>query len=341
MWMRKLRASLRDTWLLLREFFWPLVLFIAAMVGGGTLYYALSMRAGEPIANFAEAIYQVLSLTFLQSVGNFPSAWYLELFFFIMPVVGLIILSQGIAEFGSMFFNRQQRGKEWEMAVASTLQNHHVLVGLGHLGYRVVLHLYELGQDVVAVELNPSADLVANVKKLGIPVIQDDANRDSTLEAAGIQKARSIILCTQKDSLNLQVALKARRLNKNIQVLVRIFDEEFASALQEQFGFSALSATQMAAPVFASAAAGVEMTQPITVEGKSLSLAQLTISERSKLVGLSVEMVEQNFDVSVVLVRRNHQSDFHPSAHLEFHIGDAVAVLGGPSEIAVLAQENL
>jgi K+/H+ antiporter YhaU regulatory subunit KhtT len=83
------------------------------------------------------------------------------------------------------------------------------------------------------------------------------------------------------------------------------------------------------------------MTQPITVEGKSLSLAHITISKGSQLIGLTVENVEQNFDVSVVLIRRDHHSDFHPSAHLKFYKGDAVAILGGPSEIAVLAQENL
>jgi Trk K+ transport system NAD-binding subunit len=97
----------------------------------------------------------------------------------------------------------------------------------------------------------------------------------------------------------------------------------------------------MAAPVFASAAAGVEMTQPITVEGKPLSLAQMKLKPASKIVGLTIEMVEQKFDVSVVLLRRNHLSDFHPAAHILLQPTDALAVLGGPAEIAQMAQENL
>lgn len=337
---RQLRASLRDTWILLRQFKWALVSFSIAIGGGGFLYYVLATRAGEPTLNLPEAIYQVLGLTFLQPIEEFPRAWYLEIFYFAMPLIGIIILSQGIAEFGVMLFNRRQRGKEWEMAVASTFNDHHVLVGLGHLGYRVVTHLFDLGQDIVVIELNPSADLIANVKRMGIPVIQDDARREITLESAGIGKARTIILCTQNDSLNLQVALKARRLNPQIHVLVRIFDEEFARALQEQFGFTALSATQMAAPVFASIAAGVEMTRPISIEGKPFSLAQIKLSSHSQLEGLTIEEVEQRFDVSVVLLRRNKTSDYHPSAQVVLENGDALAVLGGPAEIARLAQRN-
>jgi len=339
--LRSLRASLRDTWLLLREFAWPLAVFLLAITGGGILYYYLSQLAGEPASNLLAAVYQMLALTFLQPMGDFPRAWYLEAFYFFMPLIGIMILSQGVAEFGSMFFNRQQRSKEWEMAVASTFQGHHILIGLGHLGYRVVSNLHELGQDVVVIELNPKADLVANVKKLGIPVIQDDAVRQSSLEAAGIQHARTIILCTQNDSMNLQVALKARHLNKDIRVVIRIFDNEFAQALQEQFGFIAFSATQMAAPIFAAAAAGVDMTQPILIAGQSLSLAKLTISSTSRLMGLTISEVEELCKVSVVLLNRDTVDDLHPNVHQNLEIGDILGILGDPAEITRLVQENL
>jgi Trk K+ transport system NAD-binding subunit len=339
--LRQIRASLRDTWLLLREFGWPLAIFIFAIVGGGISYFYLSHTAGEAIENIPKALYLVLSLTFMQPSGDFPRTWYLEVFYFLMPLIGVIIFSHGIAEFGAMFFNRHQRSREWEMAVSSTFSNHHVLVGLGHLGYRVACYLHDLGQDVVVVELNPAADLVENVKKMGIPVIQDDAKREPTLVGAGIARARTIILCTQNDSLNLQVALTARRLNKEIHVLLRIFDEEFARALNEQFGFTALSATQMAAPVFASTAAGIEITHPITIEGKPLSLAQLKLTATSKFAEMSIASVEQKFDISVVLLRRNHQLDFHPAGHILLQAEDSLAILGGPAEIAQMAQENL
>jgi voltage-gated potassium channel len=143
-------------------------------------------------------------------------------------------------------------------------------------------------QDIVFIETNPKADLIANVKVMGIPVIQDDASHETTLESAGVQRARAIILCTQNDSLNLKVALNAKHLNKDIQVVLRIFDDDFEHALQEQFGYTAFSATGMAAPAFAAAASGVDMTRPITVEDQSMSLAHLNIEPASLLISQTV-----------------------------------------------------
>jgi Trk K+ transport system NAD-binding subunit len=338
---RKIRASIRDTWLLLREFAGPLTAFIIAICGGGLLYYFLTSAAGEPVNNPLESIYYVLLLTFLQPAQEFPEQWYLEIFFFIMPVIGIIIVSHGVTDFGLMLFNRRARGKEWEMAVASTYSNHHVLVGLGHLGFRVARNLHDLEQDVVVIEANPSAEMVASIKRMGIPVIDDNASRESTLEIAGIKKARSIVLCTQNDSLNLQIALKARRINPKIRVVIRIFDNEFAQALNEQFGFTAFSATSMAAPSFAAAAAGVEMTNPISIDGETLSLAHLTIADGSRYTNLTVGEVEKYYNLSIVLLRRNHHSDLHPAPEIHLSSGDVLAVLGGPLEIGLLVQENI
>jgi Trk K+ transport system NAD-binding subunit len=198
-----------------------------------------------------------------------------------------------------------------------------------------------MGQDVVVIEINPQADLVASVQDLGIPVLADDAKREAALKAAGIEKARSILLCTQNDSLNLQIALKARSINENIQVVLRIFDDDFATALQNQFEFKAMSATGRAAPAFAAAAAGVDMTRPITVEGEELSLASMVVGQHSAIVGASVEEIEHKYDVSVVLLRRSdEQPDYHPPASRCVAADDTLAVLGGSTQISVLAQQN-
>ena len=338
--LRKLKAGWRDTWLLLSEFGSPLLIFILAILLGGVGYYLLSSSAGEPLGNFLEAIYQVLTMTFLQTGGDFPHTWYLGIFYFIMPVIGLVILAQGVAEFSVMLFNRRARGKEWEIAVASTYNNHIILIGLGHLGFRVAQEISNMEQDIVLIEANPKADLIASAKAMGIPVIQDDASHATTLEAAGVKRARAIILCTQNDSLNLKIALNAKRLNPQIQVVLRIFDDEFANALQEQFGFKAFSATGMAAPAFAAAASGVDMTRPIIVEGQSMSLAHLKIEPDSLLINRTVNEVEQKYNLSIVFIRRNSTSDFHPPADCYLTEKDVLAVLGGPNEIRALAGDN-
>lgn len=226
------------------------------------------------------------------------------------------------------------------MAVASTVNNHIVLVGLGHLGYRVVQTLHDMGKQVVVIEQNPSIDSFRAVQKMGIPVIQEDGTRTVALEAANIAHARTIVLASQNDAMNLQIALKARSLNPQIQVIIRIFDEEFAHALQVQFGFAALSATVMAAPVFAAAAAGADVTSPISIEGQQLSLARITVAASSKLVNKTVGFVEDNYDLSIILLRHGAQSDMHPTDTHLLYTGDTLAVLGGPEQLSKLVQDN-
>lgn len=318
----------------------PLFIFTMTMLLGGVGYFLLSAYAGEPLGNLLEGIYQVLTMTFLQTGGDFPHTWYLGVFYFVMPVIGLIILAQGVTEFSVMLFNRRARGKEWEIAVASTYNNHIILVGLGHLGFRVAQEINNMDQDIVLIEANPKADLIASIKSMGIPVIQDDASHPATLEQAGVKHSRAIILCTQNDSLNLKIALNAKHLNPEIHVVLRIFDDEFAHALHEQFGYTAFSATGMAAPAFAAAASGVDMTRPITVEGQTMSLAHLKIEPASILIDQTVNNVEQKYNISVVFIRRNSTSDFHPPADFCLSASDVLAVLGGPNEIRRLAGDN-
>lgn len=337
---RKWRATWRDTILLLRDFRAPLLLFVLLIIVGGLLYFQLAEQSGEPVDSRIEAMYLVLTMVFMQASGDFPNVWYLQVFYFVMPLIGVAILAQGLADFGVLFFNRKSRSKEWEMAVASTFNQHIILVGLGHLGYRVVRQLHDMNLDVVVVENAPRDDLVANLRALDIPILQGDGTREAMLEAAGVRRARVLVLCTQNDNLNMQIAVKARSLNPNIQVVMRIFDDDFARALEKQFGFSALSATGMAAPVFAAAAAGMDITQPITVEGQALCLARMNLSPRSKLAGLAVNDIEQKYDVSVVLLRRDNHQDMHPSADRRLAANDVVAVLGGPEQITRLAADS-
>ena len=336
-----LRASIRDTSILLSEFRSAIVWFSIAILGGGIIYYFLSNLLNEPINSLTEAIYIVLTITFLQPPNrDFPTHIVLQLFHFLMPIIGIIMLAQGLADFGSLLFNRRARTKEWEMAVASTLNKHVILVGLGHLGYRVALKLHEVGEQIAAIEFNADTDTLSAVRDMGIPVIHDDATRAASLEAANIKDARTIIMASQNDAMNLQIALKARSMNPKINVVVRIFDEDFAHALQDQFGFIALSATEMAAPVFAAAASGVDVTNPISIEGQLLSLARLIVSEDSDFAEKSVGYVEDNFHLNIVLLRRDHQSEMHPTDSSLIHVGDTLAVLGGAEELHRLMRAN-
>lgn len=337
----RFQASVRDTIILFEEFRAPLFWFSFAVIGGGLLYNSISNWVNEPINDPLESIYIVLTSTFLQPPNrDFPHHLALKAFHFFMPFIGLILLSQGLADFGTLLFNRHARTKEWEMAVASTLKKHIVLVGFGHLGFRIAEKLHEMGKQIVVIEQNPNLDTLNEARRMGIPIINDDASRQFSLEGANVKRADTIILASQNDSMNLQIALKARGLNPNIKVVVRIFDDDFAHALQDQFGFIALSATEMAAPVFAAAAAGVDITNPISIEGQLLSLARVTLTKESALINKTVGFVENNFNVNIVLHKREDETQMPPKDNIKLDVGDVIAVIGGPEELNIILHDK-
>jgi Trk K+ transport system NAD-binding subunit len=337
---RKVRASWRDSLILFDEFRFPLVVFILLITGAGISYFYLSQNTTAPLTSLAEGIYMMLSLTFFQSAYTFPRVWYLQIYYFLMPVAGIGTLALGLADFANLFFNRRARGKDWQMAVASTFSNHIVLIGLGHLGFRVVTHLRKLNEEVVVLELNPKPDLHHAVLQLDVPLIEDDASRETALRSAGVDRARTIMLCTQNDSLNLEIALKARSINPKIDVVVRIFDDDFAASLQKQFGFRALSATGMAAPIFAASAANVDMTPPVSIAGKPHVLARLEVETHSPLHRASVSEIEEKFHCSIILLVRNGQTIHHPAGNTRLEVHDSIAVFGAPEDIHLFMHDN-
>ena len=84
----------------------------------------------------------------------------------------------------------------------------------------------------------------------------------------------------------------------------------------------------------------MDVTNPISVEGQLLSLARLTVSENAPFVDKNVGFLEDNYHLSIVLIRHDHQSEMHPSDHSQLHVGDTLAVLGGPNELNRLMHDN-
>lgn len=338
--VKRVRAAWRDSLILLREFSLPLTLFTIVVVGGGILYYNISGQLGEPVDSIAEAIYLVLGLIFLQPTVDFPHDWHLQLFFFLVPLLGIGAIAQGVVEFSALFFNRRQRSKEWEMAVASTYSNHVVVVGVGHLGFQAVKNLINMDLDVVIIEQNLEADLFSESQKMGVPVIAGDGNKQSVLIDAGIERAKSIVVCTQNDPLNMQIAVKAKALNPDLKVILRIFDEHFAEAIENQFNFTALSSSVMSAPQFAGAAAGIEITRPVTIEGESYILAKLEIHQDSLLNGITAGELEQDYDASLVVIRSENRTENHPHSDSKIQNGNTIIVLATPTRINELIRAN-
>jgi Trk K+ transport system NAD-binding subunit len=134
---------------------------------------------------------------------------------------------------------------------------HHVICGLGGIGIQIARQLQNQGHDVVAIESDSHNRYIHAARCLGIPVVIEDASLATTLKAVNLQQASSLIAVTSKDTVNLEIALTAKAVSPYIQTIVRCYDPQFATSMQEVFEFDCvLSPLELATDSFAAAALG-------------------------------------------------------------------------------------
>jgi voltage-gated potassium channel len=287
---RTLKKNWRDTRVVLRAFSRPILIFFALIIVFGLAYWQLSLLAEvDDPPSAVEAVFLVLAMIFLQANVPFPDPWYLQIFFFIMPVVGVAWLGAGAANLGVKLFNRSARGQEWEVALASLYSDHVIVCGVGKLGYRVILQLLKFGQAVVAIEMDEKKPFIELVRHFDVPVIIGDARQPDVLSKAGLERATSIVCSTQDDLSNLDIALDAREMKPDLKVVLRMFDADLAEKIERGFGIhTAFSASALAAPAFAAAATRAHIEYSFYVGDALLHVSQVTVDDDSPLAGMTM-----------------------------------------------------
>ena len=284
--IKNLRAEYRDVRVLLNEFRYSLLLFILVILGGTLFFYYWYTFPGTDLhPTFPQAFHGTFSLLFFEIVLPFPDLWYLQLFFFIIPILGLAVLADGILRFGTALINKD-RGQKWQVAMASTYNNHVIVCGLGRIGYRITLELLKFARDIVIIESDEDGRFIEKAKSLDTTVIIADARRSENLLKANIEQADAIIPCTADELTNLEISLDARELNPDIKVVMRMFDADLAKRVEKGFGIhTAFRSSALAAPIFAAAAMRVDVKHSFYVGDQLQNLSEVVISPESQLIG--------------------------------------------------------
>jgi len=204
-------------------------------------------RVGEARPDFGADLYGMYTQLFFEPTASLPRAPIARLVFWITPVLGVLLLVRGVVRVGASLFDVQERHKLWVKIMTDRMDNHVVVLGLGHVGVRIVESLKALGVEVVAIERSNADSFGTNIERLAVPVLYGDARQDDLLLQAGIARARSVICATDDDFVNLEVAIDSKRENPDIRVVMRVFDQRVATkigtalALEETFSSAALA----------------------------------------------------------------------------------------------------
>jgi Trk K+ transport system NAD-binding subunit len=339
---RNLRAQLRDLRVLLKESWVSLFLFSCIVIAGTLIFHLFYPDpVSESHPSILESLHATFALIFFEVILEFPKQWYLQILYFIIPVLGLAVVVDGVLRFGTALVNKQSRGQKWQVAMASIFNDHVIVCGLGKIGFRVILELLKYNRDIVVIEPDPDCQFIEKTKALGVPVLLADARRSESLIKANVEKADAIIPCTNDELTNLEIALDARELHPDIKVVMRMFDPDLARRVEKGFGIhTAFSTSSLAAPIFAAAAMRVNVKHSFYVGDQLLNLGELVIHSQSPLVGWSIDKLEDEYGLSLVSYQDDEKVVLHPEGDLKLGVGAKILVIADLQTLRYLHDQN-
>jgi len=289
------------------------------------------------------AVHCTWCLVFGEPPEEFPQSTVLQTLFFVLPVLGLTVIIEAIVDLALTLRDRRRSERSWCAMMATSLSNHVVLVGLGKLGFRTYGLLRRLNEPVVVIEKNADCQFLEEVRRDQAPLFIGDARREAVLADANVAKARSIILATDDDLANLEVALDARRMAPKISVVLRMFDQNMADKIRDGFNiYTAMSQSAISAPAFATAALDPAVVNSFMVNDRLIVMQRWLVQPGGPLAGRSVGQIMTDFGFGVV---ERHAADGTlqvippPEARLE--VGDRLVVQGLYEALATLRRRAI
>lgn len=196
--------------------------------------------------------------------------------------------------------------EEWRLnRWRSNLRDHTVIVGFGTKGRSAMQTLCATGlkKDQIVV-VDPSVKVIEAANAEGFVGVVGDATRSEVLLRAEVQRARQIVIATQRDDTAVLVTLTARQLNRPAKIVAAVREEENAPLLRQSGADAVITSASAAGRLLGmsvlSPTAGSVM-EDLIQQGSGLDLVERPVIKAE--VGLGV----RETDDLVVSVLRGHR----------------------------------
>jgi Trk K+ transport system NAD-binding subunit len=206
--------------------------------------------------------------------------------------------------------------------------DHVVLVGLGRLGQRIATLLHDLGQPFVCLtSQNEQKEFT-----LKVPLVSEGVVKGLT--SVNLPYAKSVIMVTEDQMLNLEVALTARdvasTINRDIGLVVRTYDQRFSDHLAGLLpDVKSFCAYALSAEAFVGGAFGENILSLFRLGDQTVLVTEYEIEANDTLNGKILAQVAYGYGVVPVFYQSAQDGDtkLMPSDETRLCVGDRLVVL--------------
>jgi Trk K+ transport system NAD-binding subunit len=245
---------------------------LLAVLVGSTLVYHLGMDESVPIA-FYHTVSVISTGADLRAEQLVP--WQ-KVFVSGLRIAGAA-LTAAFTAIVTQYLLRAKFGGAFEVRRIPD-GGHVVVCGLGNVGFRVAEELLRLDEQVVVIEPARDNRFLASARRLGAAVVPGDATLPEVMRQARVDSARAVVVATNNELANVEIALLVREINPHARIVVRLSDPHLAQTLRESANVRlALSLPAMAAPAFVAALFGDRVQGVFRVGGRLLMVVELAV----------------------------------------------------------------
>ena len=221
----------------------------------------------------------------------------------------------------------------------SNIQGHIIICGFGRLGHDLAKQLGHRNETFVVIDVDPEKIIAANEK--GSLSVTGDATDEAILEMANLKNAKAIVTALPTDAENVFIALTARNLSSNIQIIAKAEHESSCRKLRQA------GADKIVMPHRVGAQQMERMiSRPTTADLVELfaeashldmELDEFLIASHSDLVGKSLEdsRIKRDFNLLVVGIKKKSSGEFlfNPNPSQRIEANDTMLVIGEDPDI--------
>jgi voltage-gated potassium channel len=327
-----------------------IILAFVIFISSAAIYFFEAQTEGGEIENFFDGVYWALVTISTVGYGDItphtPEGRFITL---VLIICGIGVISFTTSIVVSAFGEKMKEMREHRVfaELEKGGRNVTIICGYGRMG-QVVAERLKSDRDHFVI-IDPDLQNVERAKQVGYLAIQGNAENTQLLQNVGIDTRAERILClTDDDVVNVFIALTARHLNPDIEIVSRANREETVNKLLQ------VGADHTVMPYkILGLMAGEYMGQPVAFEAihgmlhgeEKISLETVVVSSGSMLEGIPIGRIDFNqhklilFGVISLVDREVDDSRaaygmgtrmffFNPQQDFQLHANDIIMVFG-------------
>jgi voltage-gated potassium channel len=326
----------------------------------GTVFFVITLVvavAGYMLAGWTllEAVYMVVITIFGVGYGEVRpiESPTLRVFTILVIIAGTSSAVYMVGGFVQMITEgeiNRALGARRMMKEVESLRNHVIICGYGRIGQILARKMAEARQSFVVVD--SSHDRLEQAEAKGYLVLHGNANDETVLQTAGIERARFLATALPDDASNVFITLTARSLNPDLIILARgeypTTEKKLRQAGADHVVLPAtIGALRMAHMITHPAAldfldqndGGANLNEVLSK--LDVQIDELAVPPDSHLAGGTIGDVEvrgKGTFIVIALRQANGETIIHPTHATPIEAGDTIIVMGHRGDIPKFAQ---